>query len=102
MVIWNVPSIETVDGMKVSIEERQNAETYFMDQGEEPVFQIFEGGHSNQNYSHGQHQHGAGTPSLSTVLTHGYKGYSYTIPTKNSSRQPPNNGESGGNRKGKL
>lgn len=71
MLIWHVPSIENIDGMKVSIEERQNAEAYFMDQGQEPVFHMFD---SYVNaYPRNEHQNGSTTPSLSAVLSHGYK-----------------------------
>jgi len=81
MLIWHVPSIENIDGMKVSIEERQNAEAYFMDQGQEPVFHMFDS--FNGNYPRNEHQNGTTTPSLSAVLSHGYKSY-HSAPLKGS------------------
>jgi len=73
MLIWHVPSVETIDGMKVSIEERRNAEAYFLDQGHEPVFHMFDT--YTNGFARTEHQNGTTTPSLSTVLSHGYKAY---------------------------
>ena len=80
MLIWHVPSIENIDGMKVSIEERRNAEAYFLDQGHEPVFHMFDT-YAN-GYPRADHQNGTNTPSLSTVLSHGYKAYPNQPPIK--------------------
>jgi len=41
-LIWHVPSIENIDGIKVSREERFNAESYFMEQGHERAYHIFD------------------------------------------------------------
>ena len=38
MLIWQCPSLATIDGIKVDLSERQNAEFYFMEKGHEPIF----------------------------------------------------------------
>lgn len=61
----------------MSIEERRNAESYFMDQGQEPVFHMpgFDPGQFGKPAQPTQfnHREGTTTPSLSSVLSHGYK-----------------------------
>ena len=38
MLVWQCPSLDTIDGIKVELAERQNAEFYFMEKGTEPIF----------------------------------------------------------------
>ena len=38
MLVWQCPTLDTIDGIKVELAERQNAEFYFMEKGHEPIF----------------------------------------------------------------
>ena len=38
MLVWQCPTLNSIDGIKVDLPERQNAEFYFMEKGHEPVF----------------------------------------------------------------
>jgi len=38
MLVWQCPNLHSIDGIRVDLPERQNAEFYFMEKGHEPVF----------------------------------------------------------------
>lgn len=38
MLVWQCPTLDMIDGIKVELAERQNAEFYFMEKGHEPIF----------------------------------------------------------------